>query len=76
MSLLSSAKQLGCAGVVSAMTVSGVAFPNRLMHSTAIVRFRCLSLHDALHNVDEKKDEASDESGLQLVVNKLFFRIY
>ena len=36
-------QQLRCAGVVAAVTISRVAFPNRLPHETALARFGCLT---------------------------------
>jgi len=36
-------QQLRCAGVVAAVTISRVAFPNRLTHVTALERFGCLT---------------------------------
>lgn len=53
-----SAEQLRCAGVVAAVTISRVAFPNRLMHETALERFLCLELHVAGEVAEEKKEEA------------------
>jgi len=38
-----SMQQLRCAGVVAAVTISRVAFPNRLPHETALTRFSCLT---------------------------------
>jgi len=38
-----SMQQLRCAGVVAAVTISRVAFPNRLPHETALTRFCCLT---------------------------------
>jgi len=38
-----SMQQLRCAGVVAAVTISRVAFPNRLTHDTALERFGCLT---------------------------------
>ncbi len=40
--LASSLEQLRCAGVVAAVTISRVSYPNRLTHRSAIDRFECL----------------------------------
>jgi myosin-5 len=40
--LSSSLEQLRCAGVVAAVTISRVSYPNRLTHESAIDRFACL----------------------------------
>ena len=72
MNLLSSAEQLRCAGVVAAVTISRVAFPNRLIHETALDRFRCLSSSEVRHDLDEKKEESDpDESGYRGAVESL-----
>ncbi len=41
--LLSSVQQLRCAGVVAAVTISRVSYPNRLPHEAALDRFCCIS---------------------------------
>lgn len=70
MDMASSAKQLRCAGVVAAVTISRVAFPNRLMHETALERFSCLEHVDLDVIVDEKKDETDDDpTGLRVSVS-------
>ena len=56
--LLSSTEQLRCAGVVAAVKVSRAAFPNRLMHSTALERFSCLS---AIASNEDSDSESDDE---------------
>jgi myosin-5 len=56
MDMASSAEQLRCAGVVAAVAVSRVAFPNRLMHETTLERFSCLKHVDLDVVVDEKKE--------------------
>mmetsp|Transcript_22722 Transcript_22722/g.30067 ORF Transcript_22722/g.30067 Transcript_22722/m.30067 type:complete len:1036 (-) Transcript_22722:432-3539(-) len=61
MNLLSSAEQLRCAGVVSAVTISRVAFPNRLTHETAVQRFRCLASAEARHELDELNDKPKEQ---------------
>jgi myosin heavy subunit len=73
MNMFSSAEQLRCAGVVAAVTISRVAFPNRLMHETALERFSCLG-HISLDSLIEKKKEASDddETGYKEAVQILF----
>jgi myosin-5 len=43
--LLSSVEQLRCAGVVAAVTISRLSFPNRLTHQIALDRFACISFH-------------------------------
>ena len=48
-----SMQQLRCAGVVAAVTISRVAFPNRLPHETALTRFSCLAIQS--YAVDEPK---------------------
>lgn len=40
--LSSSLEQLRCAGVVAAVTISRVSYPNRLTHETCIDKFTCL----------------------------------
>ena len=40
--LSSSLEQLRCAGVVAAVTISRVSYPNRLTHESCIDRFSCL----------------------------------
>lgn len=62
MNMGTSAEQLRCAGVVAAVTISRVAFPNRLMHETALERFACLGHVDMDQIVDEKKEEAYDDA--------------
>ena len=61
MEMFSSAEQLRCAGVVAAVTISRVAFPNRLMHETALERFSCLSNVNLEKVVEEKKEETEDD---------------
>jgi len=61
MNMGTSAEQLRCAGVVAAVTISRVAFPNRLMHETALERFACLEDADDDQKVDEKKEETGDD---------------
>mmetsp|Transcript_7318 Transcript_7318/g.15200 ORF Transcript_7318/g.15200 Transcript_7318/m.15200 type:complete len:1329 (+) Transcript_7318:244-4230(+) len=39
----STVEQLRCAGVIAAVTISRVAFPNKLTHVSAVDRFWCLS---------------------------------
>ena len=41
MNMVMAAEQLRCAGVVAAVTISRMAFPNRLMHETALEHFSC-----------------------------------
>ena len=41
-----SVEQLKCAGVVAAVTISRVAYPNRLTHEVALERFFCLASDD------------------------------
>ena len=41
--LLSSVQQLRCAGVVAAVTISRVSYPNRLPHESVLDRFSCIS---------------------------------
>lgn len=60
MNMASSAEQLRCAGVVAAVTISRVAFPNRLTHETAMERFACLEQIEGNDIVDEKKEETID----------------
>lgn len=72
MNLLSSAEQLRCAGVVAAVTISRVAYPNRLMQETVLERFRCLSSMDVRHDMDEKKDDTEPGgSGLRDAIEEL-----
>jgi myosin-5 len=65
--LLSSTEQLRCAGVVAAVNVSRAAFPNRLIHSTALERFTCLSAiaskedGDSDSGEEEKKEDNSQD---------------
>jgi len=47
--LRSSVEQLRCAGVVAAVTISRVSYPNRLTHQIALDRFTCI----ACHGIDE-----------------------
>ena len=61
MNMASTAEQLRCAGVVAAVTISRVAFPNRLMHETALERFDCLSRVDLQNITYEKKQESEDD---------------
>ena len=68
--LSSSVQQLRCAGVVAAVTISRVAFPNRLTHDTVIERFRCLSSM-TIEDGEEKKDDTGDESPLKGPVDML-----
>eukprot|EP00594_Rhizosolenia_setigera_P000022 CAMPEP_0178941548 /NCGR_PEP_ID=MMETSP0789-20121207/1467_1 /TAXON_ID=3005 /ORGANISM="Rhizosolenia setigera, Strain CCMP 1694" /LENGTH=1365 /DNA_ID=CAMNT_0020620793 /DNA_START=92 /DNA_END=4192 /DNA_ORIENTATION=+ len=72
MNIPSSVDQLRCAGVVAAVTISRVAFPNRLMHDTVIERFSCLSsTHIDYDNTEEKKDDAGEESRWKDVADTL-----
>jgi len=59
--LLSSAQQLRCAGVVSAVTISRVAFPNRLTHETAVQRFRCLGSAETRHDLDKLTGQGPEQ---------------
>ena len=49
-----SLEQLRCAGVVAAVTISRVSYPNRLTHESAIDRFECLYDH-AISKDEEAK---------------------
>mmetsp|Transcript_24855 Transcript_24855/g.71869 ORF Transcript_24855/g.71869 Transcript_24855/m.71869 type:complete len:1419 (-) Transcript_24855:699-4955(-) len=78
--LLSSTEQLRCAGVVAAVNVSRAAYPNRLMHSTALERFSCLSSvamtgreeSDSDSDGEEKKeDNSQDGADDRVAVEKL-----
>lgn len=73
MDMFSSSEQLRCAGVVAAVTISRVAFPNRLTHETALERFSCLS-HVTLDSLVEKRKESSenDLSGYKEIVEGIF----
>ena len=73
MNMFSSAEQLRCAGVVAAVTISRVAFPNRLMHETALERFSCLS-NVTLDSLIQQKQECTDDNltGYRDVVNDIF----
>jgi myosin-5 len=46
MDLKMSVEQLRCAGIVAAVTITRVAFPNRLLHETVLERFRFLLEED------------------------------
>ena len=61
MNMASTAQQLRCAGVVAAVTISRVAFPNRLMHETALERFNCLAQVDLQNVTNEKIVESEDD---------------
>jgi len=65
--LSSSVQQLRCAGVVAAVTISRVAFPNRLTHETVMDRFRCLSPMK-IEDSEEKKDDSGDGSPMKNIV--------
>mmetsp|Transcript_46968 Transcript_46968/g.69543 ORF Transcript_46968/g.69543 Transcript_46968/m.69543 type:complete len:1350 (+) Transcript_46968:350-4399(+) len=70
MNLRSSVEQLRCAGIVAAVTVSRVAFPNRLTHETTIDRFKCLM--DEETDLDEKKaPELSSKEEVEVMLTKL-----
>ena len=72
MNMGTSAEQLRCAGVVAAVTICRVAFPNRLMHETALERFGCLEHINVDQVVDEKKEETdNDLTGLREPVSTL-----
>lgn len=73
MNMLSSAEQLRCAGVVAAVTISRVAFPNRLMHETALERFSCIS-DVTLDSLIQKRKEATEDdlTGYKDVVAEVF----
>jgi len=74
MDMNSSAEQLKCAGVVAAVTISRVAFPNRLMHETALERFACLGGIDFdLDTLVAQKKPISenDETGFRDAVTSL-----
>jgi len=49
-----SMQQLRCAGVVAAVTISRVAFPNRLTHATVLERFGCLTAKSTSEKTQEK----------------------
>ena len=49
-----SMQQLRCAGVVAAVTLSRVAFPNRLTHKTACERFGCLTSQSTIKGIEGK----------------------
>jgi myosin-5 len=62
MDMKSTAEQLRCAGVVAAVTISRVAFPNRLTHESAIDKFACLKQSSERDDiVDEKKQDTNDD---------------
>ena len=69
MNLMSSMEQLRCAGVIAAVTISRMAFPNRLMHETAVERFRCLTNLPIDPDAEEKKE---DSSSLRDFVDTMF----
>jgi myosin V len=73
MNMLSSAEQLRCAGVVAAVTISRVAFPNRLMHETALERFSCLC-NVTLDSLIQRKKPPNDDdlTGYREVVEEIF----
>jgi len=72
MNMYSSAEQLRCAGVVAAVTISRVAFPNRLMHETALERFNCLSDVSLQKFADEKKElSENDVTGYREAVSRV-----
>ncbi len=74
MHMLSSTEQLRCAGVVAAVTISRVAFPNRLLHETALERFMCLSSQDLdVCFSEEKKDD--EEAVMKHCVHNLLCEI-
>jgi myosin-5 len=50
--------QLKCAGVVAAVTISRVAYPNRLTHENTMERFLCLSEKSAEFDEDEDSQNA------------------
>ena len=73
MNMESSAEQLKCAGVVAAVTITRVAFPNRLMHETALERFACLGGIDLDTLVAQRKPVSeSDDTGFRDAVTNLF----
>jgi len=64
MDLKMSVEQLRCAGIVAAVTITRVAFPNRLMHETVMERFSFLDENEeeeCAESFDETKEEAEDE---------------
>mmetsp|Transcript_17371 Transcript_17371/g.24755 ORF Transcript_17371/g.24755 Transcript_17371/m.24755 type:complete len:1182 (-) Transcript_17371:445-3990(-) len=60
LNLLSTAEQLRCAGVLSAIAISRAAFPTRLHHEDFIERFDFLSSARFGDDEDEKKVEAGE----------------
>ena len=58
--LSSSVDQLGCACVVATITISRVAYPNRLTHSTTLDRFLYLSLIKASNGNKEMNDDSDN----------------
>ena len=73
MNMFTSAEQLRCAGVVAAVSISRVAFPNRLMHETALERFSCIS-EVTLDFLIQKKKQPTDDNltGYRDVVAEVF----
>eukprot|EP00592_Proboscia_alata_P008371 CAMPEP_0194358204 /NCGR_PEP_ID=MMETSP0174-20130528/5497_1 /TAXON_ID=216777 /ORGANISM="Proboscia alata, Strain PI-D3" /LENGTH=1339 /DNA_ID=CAMNT_0039128457 /DNA_START=62 /DNA_END=4081 /DNA_ORIENTATION=+ len=70
--LKSSVEQLRCAGVVAAVTVSRVAFPNRLTHETTFERFYCLLQESIDSSMEEEKKESSDSrEKVEFLLSKL-----
>ncbi len=55
--LISTVQQLRCAGVVAAVTISRVSYPNRLTHESAIERFA------SLVSTNDQPAGSSEESG-------------
>ena len=65
MDLLSSVQQLRCAGVVAAVTISRVSFPNRLPHESALYRFSCISSNR------QHEFESDDKSAVQMLMKDI-----
>ena len=63
--LLSSVQQLRCAGVVAAVAVSRVSYPNRLTHATALERFTCVRV--SCENYDQIETEDSQNAATMLM---------
>ena len=59
--LRSTVEQLRCAGVVAAVTISRVSYPNRLTHQIALDRFTCI----ARHGIDELEVNADADADAQ-----------
>ena len=63
-----STQQLRCAGVVATVTISLVAFPNRLTHAKVLERFGCLTAK----STSKKKQDKVEVFNIRITLLSVF----